>query len=154
MALNNDQSLDLNNHNTDKGIDNNTGNSARYVDTEKGTKNRSGQSANDKGVGARIAPVLPHLQNYDFGSDDSGSDILGKQIEMEASSAIQYRTCSWQKARRPQNSNVHCFCEACWPLSAAFSVYVNFFLRLRFIAKSSCQLISTDMDIDRSSTFL
>lgn len=48
-------------------------------------------------VGGRIAPVLPHLANYDFGSDDTGSDILGKQIELEAGNAIQYRTCSWPK---------------------------------------------------------
>lgn len=49
--------------------------------------------------GARIAPVLPHLRGYDFGDNDSiaGSDILGKQIELEAGNALQYRTCSWQK---------------------------------------------------------
>lgn len=51
-------------------------------------------------VGGRIAPVLPHLAGYDFGSDDTGSDILGKQIELEAGNAIQYRTCSWPKASR------------------------------------------------------
>lgn len=48
---------------------------------------------------ARIAPVLPHLAGYDFGSDDSGSDILGQQIALEADNAIQYRTCSWYKVR-------------------------------------------------------
>lgn len=53
-------------------------------------------------MGARIAPVLPHLSGYDFGDDDSGSDILGKQIEMEAGNALQYRTCSWQKVERPR----------------------------------------------------
>jgi hypothetical protein len=58
-------------------------------------KGRFGHS--DKSVGGRIAPVLPHLQGYDFGSDESGDDILGKQIELEAGNAIQYRTCSWQK---------------------------------------------------------
>jgi hypothetical protein len=97
MALNNDQSTDLNNSNKEKIMDNKMDNGSG-VDTEKG-KNRFGHSTNDEGVGGRIAPVLPHLQNYDFGSDDSGSDILGKQIEMEASNAIQYRTCSWQKVR-------------------------------------------------------
>jgi hypothetical protein len=54
----------------------------------------------DRSVGARIAPVLPHLAGYDFGDDDTGSDILGKQIELEAGNAIQYRTCSWPKASR------------------------------------------------------
>jgi hypothetical protein len=95
MALNGEQSPDFNNENKpsillDNKLDNGSG------DVEKG-KNPYGHSTSDKGVGGRIAPVLPHLGNYDFGSDDSGSDILGKQIEMEASAAIQYRTCSWQK---------------------------------------------------------
>jgi hypothetical protein len=54
----------------------------------------------DRSVGGRIAPVLPHLASYDFGDDDTGSDILGKQIELEAGNAIQYRTCSWPKASR------------------------------------------------------
>lgn len=60
-----------------------------------------------KSPGGRIAPVLPHLRGYDFGDSDSlnGSDILGKQIEMEADNALQYRTCSWPKVRnrRPQD---------------------------------------------------
>jgi hypothetical protein len=43
-------------------------------------KPRFGRSS--KSVGLRIAPVLPHLEAYDFGSDESGSDILGKQIEL------------------------------------------------------------------------
>jgi len=50
----------------------------------------------NKNVGGRIAPVLPHLSGYDFGNE-SGEDILGKQIELEANNEIQYRTCSWQK---------------------------------------------------------
>jgi hypothetical protein len=54
--------------------------------------------SSNKSAGARIAPVLPHLRGYDFGSDDSGSDILGKQIELEAGNDIRYRTCSWPKA--------------------------------------------------------
>jgi hypothetical protein len=53
----------------------------------------------DKPIGGRIAPVLPHLSNYDFADSDTGSDILGKQIELEAGNALQYRTCSWQKVR-------------------------------------------------------
>jgi hypothetical protein len=66
------------------------------LDTERATRSRFGTS--NRAAGARIAPVLPHLRGYDFGSDDSGSDILGKQIELEAGNAIQYRTCSWPKA--------------------------------------------------------
>lgn len=57
----------------------------------------AGRSRHDKSVGGRIAPVLPHLRGYDFGSDDDGADILGKQIELEAGNQLQYRTCSWQK---------------------------------------------------------
>lgn len=62
--------------------------------------NHSRNSHDDKkpNPGGRIAPVLPHLKGYDFSSDES-SDILGKQIEMEADSAIQYKTCSWRKVR-------------------------------------------------------
>jgi hypothetical protein len=67
------------------------------LEAEKGIE-RSKYGSSDKSVGGRIAPVLPHLRGYDFGSDDSGSDILGKQIELEAGNAIQYRTCSWPKA--------------------------------------------------------
>jgi len=64
------------------------------IDVENGSRGKYGSS--NGAAGGRIAPVLPHLSNYDFG-DDSGSDILGKQIELEADNAIKYRTCSWQK---------------------------------------------------------
>jgi hypothetical protein len=62
-----------------------------------GEKSRFGFGGSDKNVGPRIAPVLPHLKGQDVASDESGSDILGKQIEMECGNAIRYRTCSWQK---------------------------------------------------------
>jgi hypothetical protein len=64
---------------------------------EKGSNGKYAKYGSNNKVGGRIGPVLVHLKNYDFGSDDSGSDILGKQIELEADNAIQYRTCSWQK---------------------------------------------------------
>lgn len=99
MALNGDQSTDFNTENKDNILDKKMDSGSGNVDPEKASKNPYGHSTSDKSVGGRIAPVLPHLSNYDFGSDDSGSDILGKQIEMEASNAIQYRTCSWQKVR-------------------------------------------------------
>lgn len=69
-------------------------------DLEAGNTKRRSIIIN-KTTGNRIAPVLPHLRGYDFGDDSSiaGSDILGKQIELEADNAIQYRTCSWQKVR-------------------------------------------------------
>jgi hypothetical protein len=65
------------------------------IDTETGTRRRFGNG--DGKIGGRIAPVLLHLAGYDFGDDDSRSDILGKQIELEAGNALKYRTCSWQK---------------------------------------------------------
>lgn len=72
--------------------------SGSNVDSEKGFRPAA---ANGKGrKNGRIAPVLPHLRGYDFGSDESSDDadaVLGKQIELEANNAIQYRTCSWQK---------------------------------------------------------
>jgi len=64
----------------------------------KSEKTRARFGHSDKSVGGRIAPVLPHLRGYDFGSDESGEDIIGKQIELESGNAIQYRTCSWPKA--------------------------------------------------------
>jgi hypothetical protein len=68
-------------------------------DVEQGDRRRSLFGGNSHKIGTRIAPVLPHLSGYDFGDNDSvaGSDILGKQIELEAGNALQYRTCSWQK---------------------------------------------------------
>jgi hypothetical protein len=68
--------------------------------------NRFGTS--DRSVGGRIAPVLPHLAGYDFGNDDTSSDILGKQIELEAGNDIQYRTCSWPKASHYPGTTREC----------------------------------------------
>lgn len=59
-------------------------------------------------VGGRIAPVLPHLRTPAMvrsgdvevasgSGSDSGSDILGHQIDFEKNNVLQYRTCSWQK---------------------------------------------------------
>ncbi|KAK8095346.1 transmembrane amino acid transporter [Apiospora kogelbergensis] len=51
-------------------------------------------------IGPRIAPVVAPL-NANVNTSDSeidSKDILMKQIESEENSAIQYRTCSWQKA--------------------------------------------------------
>lgn len=68
------------------------------VDPERASRAKWGKYGNsDRSVGGRIGPVLGHLAAYDFGSDDSSSDILGKQLQLEANDAIQYRTCSWQK---------------------------------------------------------
>ena len=50
-------------------------------------------------IGPRIAPVVAPL-NANVNTSDSeidSKDILMKQIESEENSAIQYRTCSWQK---------------------------------------------------------
>jgi hypothetical protein len=51
-------------------------------------------------VGPRIGPVIKGI-SVDSDSDDSSSAILDKQIALEDGHAIQYRTCSWQKVRRP-----------------------------------------------------
>ena len=91
MALNEDVSSS-----DEKNSPNNNAN----IDAEAGNRGKYGSS--NVTAGGRIAPVLPHLSNYDFG-DDSGSDILGKQIELEADNAIKYRTCSWQKVRFGEN---------------------------------------------------
>ncbi|CZS90869.1 hypothetical protein WAI453_003923 [Rhynchosporium graminicola] len=77
------------------------------------------RNAGNKKVGNRIAPVLPHLKGYDFGDESSiaGSDILGKQIELEAGNAIQYRTCSWQKTAALLFSEYICLAIMSFPWS-------------------------------------
>ena len=51
-------------------------------------------------IGARIAPQTIGLDpTADSESDINSDDLLIKQRESEQNSAIQYRTCSWQKVR-------------------------------------------------------
>jgi hypothetical protein len=97
MAMNGDHTLPNNTMNKDTDLDQKTASPSLERDAEKGaSKSRFGTS--NRAAGGRIAPVLPHLRGYDFGdSSDAGSDILGKQIELEAGNDIQYRTCSWPK---------------------------------------------------------
>lgn len=47
---------------------------------------------------SRIGP--PPSANIQGVTSDSESDIVGKQMEMEAGNAIKYRTCTWQKVLR------------------------------------------------------
>ncbi|KAI9644569.1 hypothetical protein NHQ30_006590 [Ciborinia camelliae] len=71
-------------------------------------------------IGPRIGPVLPHLRvNDDVGSTDgdSGKDILNKQIEAEAGSAIKYRSCSWQKTAALLFSEYICLAIMSFPWS-------------------------------------
>ncbi|KAG9241086.1 neutral amino acid permease [Calycina marina] len=111
MAMNNDRSS------TDEAkkiqLDEKLGND-RNIDAEGGQRSKYG--ASNGATGGRIAPVLGHLQGYDFG-DDSGSDILGKQIEMEADNAIKYRTCSWQKTAALLFSEYICLAIMSFPYS-------------------------------------
>lgn len=99
MALGRDLSAkDFNNSDKEGTIDPQMDSSnSDNVDLE----GRNNFGFSNKEAGGRIAPVLPHLKGYDFGSEDSGEDILGKQIELESENAIQYRTCSWQKVYFP-----------------------------------------------------
>jgi hypothetical protein len=54
-------------------------------------------------IGARIAPQTIGLDPAaDSESDVNSDDLLIKQRESEQNSAIQYRTCSWQKVRGKQ----------------------------------------------------
>lgn len=91
MALDQYKEQEVNKPSAEKG----TESRPAVIDTENGTPRRFGTGSGH--VGGRIAPVLPHLKGYDFGDDESGSEILGKQIELEAGNALQYRTCTWQK---------------------------------------------------------
>ena len=113
MALEKEQaSTDLSKHNKDSILDSKE-EPGRNVDLEasKERQDKTKYGHSDRSVGARIAPVLPHLRAYDFGSDDSESDILGKQLELEAGNDIQYRTCSWQKV-----------CITSWRFGPSFNV--------------------------------
>lgn len=48
----------------------------------------------------RIDGALKRRTSISGQGDDSSADFsIGKQIEMEAGNAIQYRTCSWPKVR-------------------------------------------------------
>lgn len=50
-------------------------------------------------IGPRIVPLSDALKNDPiYQGDDSGGAILEKQLAAEKDQAIQYRTCSWQKA--------------------------------------------------------
>ena len=62
----------------------------------------SSSSSGRKKVGARIAPILPHLRSVvspDSSSAEwsTGDEIVSKQIASEEGNALKYRTCSWQK---------------------------------------------------------
>lgn len=68
-------------------------------------------------VGRRIGPVLSSLtSNFSEDSDDS-SAILNKQKAAEASAAIQYRTCSWQKTAMLLFSEYICLAIMSFPWS-------------------------------------
>ncbi|RDW71952.1 hypothetical protein BP5796_07986 [Coleophoma crateriformis] len=94
-------------------------NQNNHVGADIGRKNGFGRSHfmnSNRPVGARIGPVLSHLTASDV-SSDSGSDILGKQIEMEADNAIKYRTCSWQKTAALLFSEYICLAIMSFPYS-------------------------------------
>jgi hypothetical protein len=71
-------------------------------DTKKSTS-PSGYSydpESNNGTGnRRMARIVPLPTEKGASADDSssGSFTVGKQIELEAANAIQYRTCSWPK---------------------------------------------------------
>lgn len=61
----------------------------------------------EKGVfegqdGGRRASRIEGVARRDMSDGDGASVSIGKQIELEAGNAIQYRTCSWQKVRLAQ----------------------------------------------------
>ncbi|KAK7987980.1 alcohol dehydrogenase [Apiospora arundinis] len=70
-------------------------------------------------IGPRIAPVVAPL-NANMNTSDSeidSKDILMKQIESEENSAIQYRTCSWQKTAALLFSEYICLAIMSFPWS-------------------------------------
>ncbi|KAK7951826.1 Transmembrane amino acid transporter [Apiospora aurea] len=70
-------------------------------------------------IGPRIAPVVAPL-NANINTSDSeidSEDILMKQIANEENSAIQYRTCSWQKTAALLFSEYICLAIMSFPWS-------------------------------------
>ncbi|KAG9234126.1 amino-acid permease [Amylocarpus encephaloides] len=100
-----------------KGVTCNDDGSPNDSDIENNGRIDGFGGSRNKPVGGRIAPVLPHLNGYDFGSDDDGSNILGKQIELEAGNDIQYRTCSWPKTAALLFSEYICLAIMSFPWS-------------------------------------
>ncbi|CAJ2506218.1 Uu.00g003480.m01.CDS01 [Anthostomella pinea] len=71
-------------------------------------------------IGPRIAPVVAPISGEYAGDSDSGMSseaILSKQIAEEASCAIQYRTCSWQKTAALLFSEYICLAIMSFPWS-------------------------------------
>ncbi|KAF7544422.1 hypothetical protein G7046_g9793 [Stylonectria norvegica] len=68
-------------------------------------------------VGPRIAPLSESVKREFSDSDDSSSAILNKQIAAEDGSAIQYRTCSWQKTAALLFSEYICLAIMSFPWS-------------------------------------
>lgn len=48
-----------------------------------------------------------------IGDPDSASVTVGKQLELEATNSIKYRTCSWQKVIPSSSSNCSCLLGLC-----------------------------------------
>lgn len=116
MALEKDKLEDLT-HKTDVDLKQSFGDGGNDDPEGAQPAGHSRYGMSDRSVGGRIAPVLPHLANYDFGNDDTGSDILGKQIELEAGNDIQYRTCSWPKTAALLFSEYICLAIMSFPYS-------------------------------------
>ena len=77
---------------TEKSVVGNAGYGSEPHDPESLTAPRKG-SRIDKAITKSIVP--------DSDNDDSSSGAsVGKQMELEAGNAIQYRTCSWPKVRK------------------------------------------------------
>ncbi|KAK7431902.1 hypothetical protein QQZ08_001521 [Neonectria magnoliae] len=68
-------------------------------------------------VGPRIAGLPDYIKNDVSDSEDSSSAIVNKQIAAEDGTAIQYRTCSWQKTAALLFSEYICLAIMSFPWS-------------------------------------
>lgn len=78
-------------------------------------------------VGPRISPILEHMRIYPVldavavvANHENADAILARQLAAEASSAIQYRTCSWQKTAGLLFSEYICLAIMSFPWSYSF----------------------------------
>lgn len=92
MALGFIKGRKVNNTNQDINVNNDSGGATVLPDSaDKSGEYYDPESNNEKGRKmSRVAGVLGE-------SDTDSSLSVGKQLELEATNSIKYRTCSWQK---------------------------------------------------------
>lgn len=69
----------------------------QVIDTNDSPAAKEGAFAYDPEVQDGKGRKMSRIGGAGIGSDSDSQLSVGKQVELEASNAIKYRTCSWQK---------------------------------------------------------